>query len=153
MALIGAAAADGDLTQGLAVRKDTVAVIAGTADGDYHPLVVDAAGRLYVHPGVAASHAPSVGITADVNAAVAAAAGLRLMGVSVRESAVTPAVATVIIVHGATAAATAFLPIELAANGSLSLWYGPGGIAVPNGLSIDVVAGTLDVHLFYATLA
>lgn len=98
----------------------------------------------------AASYDINAALTADADAAVAAHAGLRLLGWIARESAGSPAVATARIVEGATASGgTAFLPIELAANESKSAWYGPDGIAVPDGLSIDHIAGTLDVTLFY----
>ena len=41
---------------------------------------------------------------------------------------------------------------ELAANGSLTQWFGPQGIDVAtNGLSIERVAGTFDCTLFYMT--
>ena len=91
--------------------------------------------------------------TADVDAAVAATTGLRLMGWAARESDGTPAVATANIKHGATGAGgTVMVPIELAANESKSEWYGPQGLdCAENGLSIDHVAGTLDVILFYLT--
>ena len=89
-------------------------------------------------------------VAADVDAAVAAATDLRLMGYACRESHGTPAVATFQIIHGATVSGgTVVAQIELAANKSDHEWYGPQGIAVPNGLSIDRVAGTVDVTLFY----
>ena len=92
------------------------------------------------------------GISTNVDAAVAAVAGLRLMGYAIRESAGSEAVATVIIVHGATGAAAAkVVPIELAASNSKHEWFGDG-IPMPNGISIDVVAGTVDLTLFYKTL-
>lgn len=89
---------------------------------------------------------------ADVNAAVAAAAGLRLMGVSAREAAGEAAAASFAVVHGATAGGgTPVVVFELGQNASVQTWYGPGGIAVPNGLSLDVTAGTVDVILHYLT--
>lgn len=92
-------------------------------------------------------------IVADVDAAVPAAAGLRLVGFACRESAAAAAAATFIIVHGATGAAgTPIVPVELAANGSYSAWFGPEGIATANGISIDWIAGTVDVHLFHKTV-
>lgn len=103
---------------------------------------------------VAASVDVNTAIAADVDAAVAAQAGLRLVGFAARESAGVAAVATFIIVHGATGAAgTAVVPVELAADGSTREWFGPDGIACPNGISIDWIAGTVDVHLFYKVVA
>lgn len=99
---------------------------------------------------IAASVDVNTAITADVDAAVAAAAGLRLVGFACRESAATPAVATFIIVHGATGAGgTVLVPVELSANESTRDWFGPEGIACASGLSIDWIAGTIDVELFY----
>lgn len=103
---------------------------------------------------VAASSDVNTAAAADVDAAIAAQAGLRLVGFAARESAAVAAVATFIIVHGATAAGGALtIPVELAANGSTFEWFGPDGIAVPDGVSIDVVAGTADVTLFYKVVA
>lgn len=102
----------------------------------------------------AASVDVNTGISADVDAAVAAQAGLRLMGFAARESAAVAAVATIVIVHGATVAGgSSVVPIELAANASASAWFGPDGIDCASGLSIDVVAGTADVNLFYKVVA
>ena len=92
----------------------------------------------------------NAGITADVNAAVAAAGGLRLTGYSCRESAGAAAAATIAIVHGATVAGgTQVVYVELAANGSETVWLGDAGISVDSGISIEVIAGTADVNLFY----
>lgn len=89
-------------------------------------------------------------VTADVDAAVAADKGLVLLGYSIRESAGSAAVATAYIVNGATgAAAGKVVYVELAANASETVWFGEQGIACPLGLSIDHVAGTLDVALYY----
>ena len=91
-------------------------------------------------------------ITADVNAAVTASADLVLMGWSATESDGTPAVATAKIVNGATGAAAAKqVHIELLASSSQQQSYGPNGIACPLGISIDWIAGTLDITLVYKT--
>lgn len=88
-------------------------------------------------------------VTADVDAAVAAERGLTLLGYSVQESAVSPAVATVAIVNGATgAAATKVVYIKLAASGSQTVWLGDG-VACDSGISIDHVAGQVDIVLHY----
>ena len=99
----------------------------------------------------AASVDENNGITADVDAAVAAATGLRLMGYACRESAGVAAAFT--IVHGATGAGgSSVVPVELAANGSDHEWFGPDGIDVASGISIDWIAGTVDVELFHKTV-
>ena len=90
-------------------------------------------------------------VTADVDAAVAATTGLRLMGFSCRESDGTPAAAAFNVQHSATGAAgTQLIAVELAANASATKWFGPQGLdCAANGLSINHVAGTFDVTLFY----
>lgn len=91
-------------------------------------------------------------ISANVDAAVAAAPNLRLLGFAYRERAGTPAAAAFRIVHGATVAGgTTLVPVEVAANESGVVWFGEPGLAAANGLSIAVEAGTLDVELFYRT--
>lgn len=94
----------------------------------------------------------NAGVTADVDAAVAAGPGLRLMGLAWREVAGSAAVATFTVVNGAVAATgTLLIPVEVAANGSGYAWFGPHGLAATGGLSIDHVAGAVDVTLFYLT--
>ena len=91
----------------------------------------------------------NAGITTDQEAIVAAQIGLVLMGWNIRESGA-PAVATVRILNGATVAAgTSLATIELAGDQSAGEWYGPGGLDSPNGLSIEVIAGTVDVDTYY----
>lgn len=91
----------------------------------------------------------NAGKSADVDAAVAAAAGLRLMG----WVATSAAGAVLAIVHGATVVAgDAVIPINIAANGNPYEWY-PGGIPMPNGISLDRVSGTFDCTLLYTTLS
>jgi hypothetical protein len=87
---------------------------------------------------------------ADVDVAVAASSGLRLMGYSIRESAGSEAVATCRIMRGATAAGgTVLVNIELAASTSETVWFGPHGLEAETGLSIDRIAGTFDITLYY----
>lgn len=89
------------------------------------------------------------GLTADVEPAIAAGARRRLMGWSVRESAGSPAVATVSIVHGATVSGgTPIAHVELAANASSTQWLGPQGLDVRDGVSLDI-AGGVDVVLWW----
>lgn len=95
----------------------------------------------------------NAGISADVDAAVAAATGLKLVGFACRESAAGAAAATFVIAHGATGnGGDQVIPVELAANESKSGWYGDEGIPMANGISLNVLAGTVDVTLFYKTL-
>jgi hypothetical protein len=93
------------------------------------------------------------GISADVEPAVAATAGLRLVGWSMRESAGTAAVATFRIMHGAdVSGGSGIVTVELAADGSAGDWYGPEGILCTNGITIDRIAGTADVYIYHKTL-
>ena len=89
-------------------------------------------------------------VTADVNATVAASPGLRLMGYSVNESKGVAAVAAFSIVNGATGAAVGkIVHVELAADKSETVSFAPNGIACPLGLSIDWIAGEVDIVLHY----
>lgn len=91
------------------------------------------------------------GITAD-EVGIVAGAKTRLIGVFVRESAGTAAVATVIFRRGDDATDPIIAPIELAPNESA--WFGaevfgPNGFRLDTaGLYIDHVAGTFDYVLF-----
>lgn len=99
---------------------------------------------------VAASTYYNAAVSADVDAAVAAAAGVRLVGFAVRETA--GAAAVFAIVNGATgAAAGKVFPVNLAANESTSEWLHPG-IACASGISIDWVSGAFAIALHYATV-
>jgi hypothetical protein len=94
-------------------------------------------------------HDENTAVTADVDAAVAAAGGLRYCGFSCRESAGSATVATFRIMHSATGAAgTAMEYVELAANGSDRDWKHPG-VSCDDGISIDHIAGTFDVTIYY----
>lgn len=89
------------------------------------------------------------GLTADVEPAIAAGPRRRLLGWSIRESAGSPAVATVSIVLGeAVSGGTPIGHVELAANGSETKWFGPQGIDVRDGVSLDI-AGGVDVVLWW----
>ncbi len=110
-------------------------------------------GNLHVNTRGAASIDVNNGVIADVEPAVAAATGLVLLGYSCREVAGTPAAAAFNIIHGATVAGgVKTVVVELAANGSETVWFGPDGIAVDSGISIDIVAGAVDVEIFYKTV-
>lgn len=89
-------------------------------------------------------------VAADVDAAVESDAGLVLMGFFASESDGTPAVATFGIVNGEDASADdAVIPVELSADQSTREWFGPNGIAFPQGISIDHIAGTFDCTILY----
>ena len=92
----------------------------------------------------------SAAIGANIDAAVAARAGLRLTGYSIRESDGTPAVAAVEIVNGATGAwGTSIAQIELAASTSETVWFGDSGIDCSYGISLNWTTGTVDINFFY----
>ena len=89
-------------------------------------------------------------ISADQNLIVAAADRLTLMGFSCRESAATASVATFRLMNGSIATGTVIVPIELGPNESRSDWYPPSGVDAQNGLSIDLISGTIDIAVFYS---
>jgi hypothetical protein len=102
----------------------------------------------------AASYVTAQAVVADNDATIAANTGLRLIGFSVAESAGTPAVCEGKVVNGATgAAAGKVVNFSLAASGSIGTWFGPEGIACPLGISIDRVAGTFDITVFYKVIS
>lgn len=78
-------------------------------------------------------------------AGVAAAFGLHLMGYSIRETAA--AAATVNIEHGAAGSSPVMDAVNLAASTSASRWFGPGGLPCFNGVFIERLTGTTEVHL------
>ena len=69
---------------------------------------------------------------------IAAAAGLRLMGYTIRETAA--AVATVNLCHG-TSNATIIAGENLAASSSVTRWFGPQGLPVDAGVYIERLTG------------
>lgn len=137
----------------MSVQYDTTTLMPASqknTSGAAHVLLDSGSGTVLV----AASVDANAAVAADVDAAVAAATGLRLIGFASRESAATAAVASFVIVHGATAAGgTSVVPVELKADESTREWFGPDGIACPNGISIDWIAGTADINLFYKIAA
>ena len=152
------AAASGNPVQIGGVVDDTTPASAG--EGDVRNVRVSPQGNLLVEPYYgngsvyqAASVDASEGITTDQEATVPAAAGLRLVGWTARESAATAAAATFGIMNGATVlGGTNIFRVELTADQSAGEWYGPEGIDVSGGLTIDVIAGTVDVYLYHKTI-
>lgn len=105
-----------------------------------------------LHDAVLVSVYTAAASAADVEPAVAAAGGLRLVGWSIRESAGSEAVATARIMNGATVGGgTAVAQIELAASNSKDHWMWPG-VDCRNGISIDRIAGTYDICIYYAVM-
>ena len=102
--------------------------------------------------GTAASVASSAGIAASTNT-LAGATNRRLLAVSYRESAATAAAAAFNLRHGAADADPLVLVVELAANQSGAFSFGDRGVAAPNGVRTQVLAGTIDVVLHYADVA
>lgn len=98
----------------------------------------------------AADYFTATGITADqedvadVNRPV-------LMGYSINESAGSPAAWEVKIYDGATVAGGTEVIEEQNSSGDTSVvkWLGPDGIALWDGISVEIVAGTVDVTIFY----
>lgn len=86
--------------------------------------------------------------TGDVQG-VAANSYLALIGFTVAETAGTAAAAEVILRHGTTASAPILVgPINLAADGFNSYWFGEYGIYCPNGIFVDRVAGTTTLQIY-----
>ena len=101
----------------------------------------------------AASVDVNASITADVEPAVAAATGLRLVGWSAKESAGSAAIAEADIMNGASqSGGTVVSSIAIAASRSEQAWYGPEGIDCANGITIDHIAGQLDIAIYYKTI-
>ncbi len=78
-------------------------------------------------------------------AGVAATAGLRLMGYSVREGAA--GVATLNIEHGTANSSPILAAENLAANTSQLRWLGPQGLPCAGGIWIERLTGTTTVYL------
>lgn len=81
----------------------------------------------------------------DLNAATT---NLRLMGLTIRESTATAAVATVVIRHGITSGGNctgdAFAIVELNSNQSIQIQFQPRGLLAASGVCVDRIAGTVD---------
>lgn len=89
--------------------------------------------------------------TADAQA-VAAQAGLRLLGYSIRESAAAAAAASVIIRHGTSTAGAPLAFVELDLDQSVTVWFGPDGLAAAGGIFIDRTAGETHIVIFYKVI-
>ena len=90
-------------------------------------------------------------LVADADLAVPAAPGLRYLGFSCKESG-GAAPATFRILRGDIATGTVLDTVELSDNESAREWYGPEGFNSPEGISIDHIAGTVDVGIRFKIL-
>ena len=99
-------------------------------------------------PGV--SYVSYTARSTDADLAVAAAAKLRCHGFSVRETAATAGRAGFRLLNGSLASGEMFLTIALAPDES-RLESFPAGLEVPNGISLDIDEGTMDIAIYYAS--
>ena len=84
----------------------------------------------------------------DFPSLVDADTDLRLMGFTVVESAGSPAAAHMRIVHGqVTSGNPVIATVKLAADGKEQAWFGPDGIPIPNGITLNFVAGAMETTL------
>lgn len=109
---------------------------------------VDSSTRMVVAPRAGSDLTAVAATAADVQG-LAAVANLRLMGFSITEAAATAAAAEVSLRHGTAATDPEIIGVNLAADGSVRDFFGPDGIAVPNGVFVDMVAGTAKLTLFW----
>ena len=75
----------------------------------------------------------------------AAADSLRLMGISIRETAA--GAATLNIEHGTANSSPIMDAVNLAASASVTHWFGPQGLPCASGIWIERLTGTTSVHL------
>lgn len=80
----------------------------------------------------------------------AAATGLRLMGLSIRETAA--GAATLNIEHGTANSSPVLDAINLAASASVTHWFGPQGLPCDDGIWIERLTGSTQVNLITAIL-
>lgn len=80
---------------------------------------------------------------------IAGAAGLRLMGFSVSANAQS---GILILHHGTSSGDPVLFFIDLTSNPISNSWFGPGGLAVPNGVYVERTLGTTAITLFSKSL-
>jgi len=112
--------------------------------------ITGSAGGLGIN--VAASFTHIAATAADVQG-LAALANRRLLGYSVTEAAGTPAAAEVTLRHGTLATDPEIGTKKLALSTDRDVRFGTSGIAVPNGVFVDMVAGTVKLTLIWSTVA
>jgi hypothetical protein len=84
--------------------------------------------------------------TADVQG-LTALAQRRLMGFSLRDTA--GGVASVLLKHGTGTGDPLIGAASVPANSAHQQWFGPNGIAVPDGVFVDRTAGTSHLVLYW----
>lgn len=130
-----------------------------TGQYSYESALIDDSGRIVISPatttvapGAASSFTAIAATAADVQG-LAAAANLRLMGFSITEAAAAAAAAEVSLRHGTLATDPEIVGVNLVADGSAREFFGPDGVAVPNGVFVDIVSGTAKLTLFWKVAA
>lgn len=138
-----------------------------TGQFSYEAALIDDAGRIVTAPtsgnigavdvsGAAinvASSLTAVAATAVDVQGLAALANRRLTGFSITEAAATAAASEISLRHGTAATDPEIIGVNLAADGSVRDFFGPDGVAVPNGVFVDMVTGTAKLTLFWKTVA
>ncbi len=81
---------------------------------------------------------------------VAAAHGLRLMGISVTEGAAGAAVVN--IEHGATTSSPVMVSFKLLASTGKEIWFGPQGLPCSGGVYVERISGNTEVNLITAII-
>lgn len=101
-------------------------------------------------PGADAGGIPSAALAQAADAPLlAASAQRRLVSYQVREAGAVASAAKATLRHGTGGGDPALAFVELDANGVYGESFGDAGLAVPNGVYLDVDAGTIDVLLRY----
>lgn len=91
-----------------------------------------------------------VGTTSNTDLFISADNALVCMGYSMHESAGGGGgVFELTLYDGTVGSGEEFLHVEDAADESREAWFGPEGIATPNGISFEVVQGTIDLSVYY----
>jgi len=152
-------ASTADNTTGAGVEACGILGFDGT---NYQVVAVDATGKLNINATINAGenidvailgapaniNAASNGITADTLLRAAVTSN-RLLGLSMRESAATASVATVIIrrgiVSGGNCTGNEIAYVELNGDESLQIQYGIRGLNIDIGACADMIAGTIDI--------
>jgi len=86
--------------------------------------------------------------TADVQAIAAFPGGQWMMGFSVTEDAIVPALSRVRLHHGTSSAGPELFDVHLLASGSAREWFGQYGPDVRSGVFIDRVLGTTRLTVY-----
>jgi len=154
-------ASTADNTTGAGIEACGILGFDGT---NYQVIAVDATGKLNINATINAGEnvdiaimgtavgigTGSSGITADT-LLVSNVANRRLFNVSMRESAATASVATVILrastLSGGNCNGNEIAYVELTGDESLQIQYGDRGLSIASGMCADVLAGTIDINV------